>query len=118
MSERLQEALVRIYGQQGEPVGAGVLVAMQYILTCAHVVNEACGFPHGNLPSPQGTVMLDFPLLPLPQRQEARVVLWQPGTQDGSGDIAGLELLSTLPPAAQPTQFVDQPELWDVDFRI
>jgi hypothetical protein len=118
MSERLQEALVRIYGQQGEPVGAGVLVDMQHTLTCAHVINEACGFPHDNPPSPQGTVTLDFPLLPLSQRQEARVVMWQPVAQDGSGDIAGLEILSTPPPAAQPAHFIDQPELWNVDFRI
>src|SRR5262245_49588782 len=100
MLERLQGALIRIYGPQDEPIGAGVLVTDRHILSCAHVINEACGFPHDNSQLPQEVVTLDFPLLPSSQRQEARTVLWQPIAQDGTGDLAGLELLSSLPPAA------------------
>ncbi len=118
MTERLKKALVRIYGQQRAPVGAGILVTDRHVLSCAHVVNEALGLPHEHQLQPHDLVALDFPLLQPQQRQEARVVLWHPVTEGSAGDITGLELLTAPPLAAAPAQFVDQPELWDTDFRM
>lgn len=63
MQEPLDASLVRICTANRQVVGAGFLVSERHILTCAHVVGQALGLPDFHLESPQGAVLLDFPLV-------------------------------------------------------
>ena len=117
MATQLQYALVRVRKHDGEPVGAGLLVAEGLVLTCAHVINQALGVADDSQGQPSEAVRLDFPFLPS-EPYVAKVVRWIPVAQDGSGDIAGLALSAVPPPGADAIQLVAQAELWDTDFRV
>jgi V8-like Glu-specific endopeptidase len=117
MTTQLQHALVRVHKHDGEPVGAGLLVADRLVLTCAHVINQALGVADDNQAQPSEAVRLDFPFLPS-EPYVARVVRWIPVAQDGRGGIAGLALSAAPPPVADTIQLVAQAELWDTDFRV
>jgi hypothetical protein len=101
----------------GEPIGAGLLVADRLVLTCAHVINQALGMADESQAQPSEAVRLDFPFLPA-EPYMAKVVRWIPVAQNGSGDIAGLALSAAPPSGAAPMQLVVQAELWDTDFRV
>lgn len=60
----LEDSLVAILGPSGTPVGAGVLVERDLVLTCAHVVNVARGRSAAAQGRPAGTVKLRHHLLP------------------------------------------------------
>ncbi|MCI5114844.1 MAG: hypothetical protein D3912_08460, partial [Candidatus Electrothrix sp. AX1] len=48
----LESALVRLLIDEHsprKPVGAGFLVTPTHVVTCAHVVNDALGYPQGSL---------------------------------------------------------------------
>jgi hypothetical protein len=94
------------------------MVAEASVLTCAHVINEALGLPDEQQQQPLEVVTLDFPFLAPQQRCEARVVVWHPMAPDGSGDLAGLDILSSLPAEAGPIRCIEQAELWDSAFHI
>lgn len=117
VTTQLQHALVRVRKHDGEPVGAGLLVADRLVLTCAHVINQALGVADESQIQPSEAVRLDFPFLPS-EPYMAKVVRWIPVAQDGSGDIAGLALSTAPPPGADAIQLVAQAELWDTDFRV
>jgi len=106
-------AQVRIYAADGKDVvGAGFLTGRREVLTCAHVVRAALGLT-GHAPEPPpGSIPLDFPLLPSPNRLTARVVRWRP--QD---DLAVLELAADLPAGAEPAPLVEGGDLWGHPFR-
>ena len=76
----------------GRPVGAGVLLAGRYVLTCAHVVADALGVEprEGRPAEPVGVELLAGE-----QRADAVVVPggWTPVKDDERGDIAVLRLL-------------------------
>jgi hypothetical protein len=117
MTTQLQHAIVRVRKHDGEPVGAGLLVADRLVLTCAHVINQALGLADDSQAQPHETVCLDFPFLPT-EPYLAQVVRWIPVAHDGSGDIAGLALSAAPPSGAAPIQLVAQADLWDTDFRV
>ncbi|MFL5624074.1 MAG: serine protease, partial [Ktedonobacteraceae bacterium] len=120
MNESLNHSLIRIWtsgNDDGAVVGAGFLVGDRLVLTCAHVIAQALGFPANTLNAPQEVVWLDFPLLPQrTKRIEARVVQWQPELPDGGGDIAGLELSSNPPSDARRVHFVSAKAVWGHTF--
>lgn len=81
-------ALVRIY--HGSRVsGCGILVAEQYVLTCAHVLARG--------ETPPATIRLDFPFQAANQYLQGRVEYWHP-----ERDIAGVRLLDPVPPGVVP----------------
>jgi hypothetical protein len=61
-------------------------------------------------------VGVDFPFIRAGSLQEAKVVFWQPIANDGSGDIAGLELIIPPPDGAQPARLIDQADIWNIDY--
>ena len=119
MTTRLELSIVRIYSNNGKVVGAGFLVSPKFILTCAHVVADALGLPRKTAEMPDAEISLDFPILAAKQLFKARVVFWQPVNPDEfAEDIAGLELESSPPEAAQPAQLVTSDDLWKHSFKV
>ncbi|MGI8332697.1 trypsin-like peptidase domain-containing protein [Actinomadura scrupuli] len=101
----------------GLPVGAGVLVGPDLIVTCAHVVAQALGVDAGSRELPRRPVTVDFPLVPGGDRREAEVLVWEPPGPGGAGDIAGLRLLAPPPAGARMARLVMGRELWNHSFR-
>src|SRR5690606_4281224 len=109
--------VLRVLDDAGEPVGAGFLLGPDGVATWAHVVADANGAdPYAAAP-PDRAVRLDFPLLGDRAGRTARVVRWLPIADDGSGDIAVLQLDGSAPRGARmpPLRRVDA--LWDHPFR-
>ena len=105
MQELLGASLVRIRAMDGGVIGAGFLVGERQILTCAHIVSQACSPTDHLLDVPQGVVSLDFPLISPRSLFTAKVVQWCPLLADGRGDIAGLELQSEPPAGTEVVRF-------------
>ncbi|MGW4085991.1 nSTAND1 domain-containing NTPase [Streptomyces sp. NPDC004822] len=95
---RYERGAARVFAPDGEPAGAGFLVAEGLLCTCAHVVAE----PDGS--RPPGPVEVDFPLLagavPGP-RVTAEVESWRP-----EDDIALLRLTAAVD-GAEPLPMAD-----------
>ena len=117
MTTQLESSIVRIRAANGRTIGAGFLVTEKQVLTCAHVVAQALGLSEDAHEMPQAEVRLDFPLVAPEQRLTARVVCWQPARPDGSGDVAGLELMDDPPAGASPIRLVKAEEPWGHSFR-
>jgi hypothetical protein len=106
--QALDCAFVRIWGSDGTVVGAGFLIQSQYVLTCAHVVNQALNLPPegAEKPAVEATVSLDFPILltsPVvrAQRLQSEVVVWSPVDRERAfQDIAILKILDSCPKTA------------------
>lgn len=119
MTAALESSLVRIYSNRRSVVGAGFLVSQKRILTCAHVVADALGIDRKTVEMPDQKVCLDFPFLAPQQFLTARVIFWRPVNPDEfPEDIAGLELETSAPNAARPSQLVTSDELWGHRFRV
>ena len=43
---------------QGQENGTGVVISPRHIATCAHVVLDALGLPHGQTSPPQGSLQV------------------------------------------------------------
>ena len=57
-----KQALARILGPSGEPVGTGCLTLNGLVVTCAHVIRDVLGLEKATgLAPPQGRIALDFP---------------------------------------------------------
>ena len=58
MTAQLEPSIVRIRGTDGNPLGAGFLVAgtQVLVLTCAHVVARALGLADDTCDTPQAEV--------------------------------------------------------------
>ena len=99
---------LRANGTRYQPVGAGFLVSPQHILTCAHVVNDACELPLDAADTPSVPICLDMPLMPGSQLTHGSVIVWYPirptSAPDVPEDIAVLQLLpaTVLPDRARP----------------
>lgn len=110
MLEPLERAVVRIYSRRGEVVvGAGFLAFQKYILTCTHVIADALGVERTATEMPTDEVILDFPRVAPKQRLKARIVFWQPvdpSREKEEEDIAGLELIGSLPDEVKPAPLV------------
>lgn len=119
MTAALKSLLVRIYSNRGSVIGAGFLVSQKRILTCAHVIAYALGIDRKTAEMPDQKVSLDFPLLAAKPFLTARVIFWRPVNPDEfAEDIAGLELETPAPDAAEPAQLVTSDELWGHRFRV
>ena len=116
MGAAIHSALVRIWSSDGHIIGAGFLVSEQHILTCAHVVSDALEHPKDTMPDTP--IQLDFPFV-APQQMVTAVVAipWLPRQKDGTGDIAVLELQSTLPTGTHPIRMVTASNTWNHPFR-
>ncbi|MEV5595034.1 trypsin-like peptidase domain-containing protein [Streptomyces sp. NPDC052496] len=107
----------------GRAVGAGVLLADDAVLTCAHVVNSALGRDRYDqtLPGPGDTVRVRLPHVAPDRDLTAHVepALWSPprATAGGSrpvppgallyhGDLAVLRLAGPAPAGAEPAPFL------------
>jgi hypothetical protein len=102
-----KSAIVRIFSapKNGYPLGGGVLISAEQVLTCDHVVDDALT---------DGRVYLDFPILS-PGRKLAFRVLRRypvnefifPGVPD---DLAVLQLMpeESLPEGAAPSRFLHE----------
>jgi hypothetical protein len=111
----INNAIVRILKDNGDlcqPVGAGFLVTHRYILTCAHVINNALGISEYTDEPPLFTISLDFPLLTKHKPLSATVHKWYPIKEINSigefEDICVLELSlkTALPREAYPIPLV------------
>lgn len=116
----LESGAVRVRGSGGT-VGAGFLIAPDVVCTCAHVVADALGVRRDLAQAPDGTVLIDFPLLrdtdgTIPVTS-AEVVSWQPVAEDDSGDVALLRLQRPVV-AARPVPLVDGSSVWGHAFRV
>jgi len=117
MTERMDAAVARIYRDK-TVVGAGLLVTPRYMVTCAHVVAAALNLRGDLTQAPIDPIRLDFPLAAQGMAPiTARVVVWQPPQPDGSGDIAGLELLEPLPAGVASEGLLTASYLWKHPFR-
>lgn len=101
---RYQAALVRFY-RNGIIVGAGILVAEQYVLTCAHVLTRTATAPE--------TVSLDFPFKAAAQKLTGTVVYWKP-----ERDLAGVRLLDAAPAGTHPLPFRPSSNYINGSFRV
>jgi hypothetical protein len=109
----LRSSLVRILaeGSGGKlPTGAGFLVTPSHVITCAHVVADALGISRGMTEQPQGTVLLDFPLLDRQPAVKAKVLKWCP-VMDSSimGDIEDIAVLELLHQPPLPKEIAAAP---------
>jgi hypothetical protein len=100
----MAKAIARIYrGDTNIAVGVGFWVFPGYLLTCAHVVNQALGWSDEAQEVPKKSVMLDFPNLQNRQRLKGRVVQWapiRPGQWGGDIALLDVELLDDVKPMA------------------
>jgi hypothetical protein len=105
-------AWVTVHGvRTGRPVGAGVVVADGYVLTCAHVVSAALGLPKKHQPAPhdEDLVRLRLSLPGLggrPVDGPVRLAGWEaprddPRSNRWDGDLALLK----VPSAGAPVDF-------------
>lgn len=103
-------AVVTVYkAATGRTAGAAVQLSGRWVLTCAHVVNDALGLPHESVAAPPDTpVDLGFAALPGAPRRRARVRHWiprrpaAPGAMAWLGDLAVLEVAGDPLPQARP----------------
>lgn len=119
MSDKLEQAIVRVYDQNRYPIGTGILVSKQFVLTCAHVVAQALYGSYQNMPpqKPNDFVTIDFPIVAPLTFLQGIVICWIPMKQNGEGDIAVLELTSNCPNNARPVNLVQPTNTWGHTFR-
>lgn len=111
MPNELESAIVRIFGPNKKPLGAGFHLGEGRIITCTHVIDAALGRPKAKWNTkPIGEILLDFPFL----RSEsegaisARVVDWRPHDKD---DITRLNLAEHTPLGAGSLTLAQESEL-------
>jgi Trypsin-like peptidase domain len=104
----MAKSIARIFRvNTNQPVGVGFWVFPGFLLTCAHVVNQALGFKNEAQDFPTGLVSLDFPFSGSEHRFEGRVVTWRSAEMGRMGqDIAALELSESLPDTVVPMSLV------------
>jgi len=99
MTERLKSAIVRLRDINKKIIGVGILVGSRQVITCAHVVRDALNLSTTPEQPPSQEIMLDFPFPAPGIFLSAQVKFWKPRQEDGSGDIAGLEITNGLVPS-------------------
>ena len=117
MIEDIQLSIVRIYklrknkNDEIRIVGAGFLVSEEYIITCAHVVNQSIEEIEEDVTStkkPTEIIECDFPLISPVTSLETTVEMWKPVKFNSNDpqDIAVLKLKNKdlKPPKAQPSR--------------
>lgn len=114
MVASLEFSVVRIYKQRNkkddkiEIVGAGFLISSEYLITCAHVVNESLGLDVKSPEKPTDIIECDFPIIASGTSLETTVEVWHPvkfNSHDPQ-DIAILRLKYSVPSQAQPVSLI------------
>ncbi len=114
MVASLEFSVVRIYKQRNkkddkiEIVGAGFLISSEYLITCAHVVNESLGLDVKSPEKPTDIIECDFPIIASGTSLETTVEVWHPvkfNSHDPQ-DIAILRLKDSVPLQAQPVSLI------------
>ncbi|MFM6329363.1 MAG: trypsin-like peptidase domain-containing protein [Microcystis panniformis] len=114
MVASLESSVVRIYKQRKnkddkiEIVGAGFLISSEYLITCAHVVNESLGLVLTSAEKPPDIIECDFPIIASGASLEATVEVWYPVKfkSNDPQDIAILKLKDSVPSQAQPVSLI------------
>ncbi|GBD52770.1 serine protease [Microcystis aeruginosa CS-1036] len=114
MVASLESSLVRIYKQRKnkddkmEIVGAGFLISSEYLITCAHVVNESLGLNVKSAEKPTDIIECDFPIIASGTSLETTVEVWHPVKFNSNDpqDIAILKLKDSVPSQAQPVSLI------------
>jgi hypothetical protein len=107
MTERLKPAIVRLWDITNKIVGAGILVGPRQVITCAHVIRDALKLSKTPEQPPNQEIMLDFPFPAPGIFLSAQVKIWKPRKENGSGDIAGLEITNGLVPSiSRPVKLI------------
>ncbi|MCZ8119082.1 MAG: trypsin-like peptidase domain-containing protein [Microcystis sp. LE18-22.4A] len=114
MVASLEFSVVRIYKQRQNKddtikiAGAGFLVSEEYIITCAHVVNESLGLVLTSPEKPTDIINCDFPIIASGTSLEATVEIWYPVKFNSNDpqDIAILKLKDSVPSQAQPVSLI------------
>ncbi len=99
-----KNAIARIY-KGNTVIGAGFVVAGEYVITCAHVVRDALALKAGD--SPIGaTIKINLPYASLVSKLQAEVCLYRYLKDEDvpDEDIAGLRLLEPLPANVHPVK--------------
>lgn len=104
MSASPNSAIVRIRKANGEVVGAGFLIDVQHVVTCAHVVNSALGRPRSQAERPAEPVILDFPLFGSAKERTftGRIDDWYPPEAESSPADTAVLTLTNVPNGARP----------------
>ena len=112
-------AIARIFAHNTPrrvPVGAGFLVSPRYLLTCAHVIEDALNLNERAVDAPPQIIEFDFPLLSKHAPLKARVARWLPicdqPTPGAPEDIALLDIApeTPLPAEARPIDLLTLPD--------
>jgi arsenate reductase-like glutaredoxin family protein len=115
MVASLEFSVVRIYKQRNkkddkiEIVGAGFLISSEYLITCAHVVNQSIGEKDvTSTKKPTDIIECDFPIIASGTSLEATVEVWHPVKFNSNDpqDIAILKLKDSVPSQAQPVSLI------------
>lgn len=115
MVASLESSVVRIYKQRKnkddkiEIVGAGFLISSEYLITCAHVVNQSIGEKDvTSTKKPTDIIECDFPIIASGTSLEATVEVWYPVKfkSNDPQDIAILKLKDSVPSQAQPVSLI------------
>ncbi len=117
MASAFEAGIARVHRVDGQVVGGGFLVGSDVVLTCAHVIARALGWPDDEQPPADAQVRLDFPLVAPGEMVAARVTVWEAPRADNTGDIAGLSLAGSLPAGVKATRLVTADDLWSHRFR-
>jgi hypothetical protein len=102
----MRQAVARVMGPTGEPVGGAFLVAPNVLLTAAHVVSLAAGSGKDAIERPDGVVLLSFAVAP-DRLVRAELVHWVPPGTASPEDVAGLRLIDPAPAGIVPAPMVD-----------
>jgi energy-coupling factor transporter ATP-binding protein EcfA2 len=93
MSNLPQQGIARIGGTGKTDIrGAGFLVSSRYVMTAAHVVNEALARAWNGAERPTDPVSVEFPFGSATLKAEARVTEWHPPADHTVADVAVLQL--------------------------
>jgi hypothetical protein len=120
-SNQIASGLVRVWDKDGREAGAGFLISARTIVTCAHVAALALGVSEEDLSSSQGSLTVDFALLPgaagikLPARVAS--VPSVPGSAGVMADVTVLALDGEPPGGAAPLRLSGDREIRHHPFR-
>jgi arsenate reductase-like glutaredoxin family protein len=116
MVASLEFSVVRIYKQRKnqddkiEIVGAGFLISSEYLITCAHVVNESLGLivTSAEKPTDIDIIECDFPIIASGTSLKTTVEVWYRVKINSNDpqDIAILKLKDSVPSQAQPVSLI------------
>lgn len=106
-----ESAIVRLLTKEQEPIGIGMIVDANHIVTCAHVVNEALNRELHVFVKPANSILINPLFTSRDYTFKAQVEVW-----DYDSDIAVLEFSEQLPVGVTPQLMLVARHLSDHDF--